>query len=58
VDLYKKDYLEMKVPVTICHTGECQWAISVDEDPEFWLDVFPTEAEAIEYCTVHDLPFD
>jgi hypothetical protein len=31
-------------------TGEVQWAISVVDDPEFWMDAKPTKKEAVALC--------
>lgn len=31
------------------------WAVTVDEDPEFWLDAFEDRADAIRFCQEHGL---
>jgi hypothetical protein len=46
-------------PVSLIHNnenGDWVWAVSVNEDPEFWLDAFPTKEEAVKYCNKHTLP--
>lgn len=54
-------YITDKVPVTIRYRREKQldpmWAITVDEDPEFWLDAFEDRAGAIRFCREHELPY-
>lgn len=50
--------LKHKEPVTIVEsneTGEKVWAISLDIQPEFWLDAELTKTEAIAWCEKHHL---
>jgi hypothetical protein len=49
------DYMERKVPVTV-KFQEGLWAVTVDEDPEFWLDAFNTLDDARKFCREHGLP--
>ncbi len=37
-------------------TGVLQWSIELQNDPEFWLESFPTLEEAVRFCKLHHLP--
>jgi hypothetical protein len=53
-------YLERKVSVKIVKsrdTGEDQYAISVNECPDFWLNAFDTLEEAILFCKEKNLDY-
>lgn len=55
-----KEYLKRKVSVTIIksdETGEGRWAISVDENPEFWMNSYTKKGDAIRYCQKYELPY-
>lgn len=60
IKLQIKDYLKRKVDVTIYHNselGDWEYSISVNENPEFWLDSFKTNEKAINYCQKHNLRY-
>ena len=48
-------YIERKVPVTV-RFQDGMWAVTVNEDPEFWLDAFNDPDEAQQFCREQDLP--
>lgn len=51
-------YMADKAPVTIRYKTDLadpMWAVTVDEDPEFWLDAFEDRADAIRFCQEHGL---
>ncbi len=63
IDKIISDYLKRKVPVTIVKTdeswdaGDWHWAISVNENPEFWLDAFKYLDLAVDFCKINGLPY-
>lgn len=51
-------YLKQKVDVTIYYNdenGDWVWAVTVAENPEWWLDAFKTKKLAVAYCKEHGL---
>jgi hypothetical protein len=55
-----RDYIKRKVPVTISFFNELEsnlWTVSVDENPEFWIDSFATKIGAIRFCEQYELPY-
>jgi len=55
-----KKYINDKVPVSIIYSTELYepvWAVLVDESDEFWLDAFPSQQLAIDFCLGHGLNF-
>lgn len=53
------EYLRAKAKVTVFESDERgegpEWAVEVVDSGCFWLGTFPTEAEALAFCKVHDL---
>ena len=50
--------IDAKARVWINHnneTGIWQYSVVLVDDPGFWMDAFPTEAEAVAYCTDNEL---
>jgi len=50
------DFMDRRVPVTVRFRDDL-WAVTVNEDPEFWLDAFEDQEEAIRFCRDNDLPY-
>jgi hypothetical protein len=51
------DYMDRKVAVTVAfHDG--LWAVTVNEDPEFWLNAFEDPDEAGRFCQENGLPYE
>ncbi len=47
-----------KVPVNIYYndeSGDWKWSVADANDPEFWIDSFETEQEAIDFCEKNGL---
>lgn len=54
-----QEHLDKKSVVKIrlnSENGCWVWAVEVLDDPEFWLDAFPTLDDAMEFCKQNDLP--
>lgn len=53
------DYMKRRVLVTIVRRHIMErpvWAVTVDDDPEFWLDAFEDRADATRFCRESRLP--
>lgn len=54
------EYIRRRVPVTIRRSLDLQdpmWAVTVDEDPEFWMDAYEDRGDAVRFCQDNGLPY-